>query len=132
MRYIPFLIVYFIQLALTFPKFQATCDRKTLYSYSLYFIHHLLDVFLFWSFLFLTTRTDYLLHILLVVIVAIHWLTYDNLCILTVIMNRQCGYPDEMWLDSLKNMLGLRTFSEYFLFIWLGVLVAYDVFMLQK
>ena len=132
MNYTIFFIVYLIQIALTFPKYQATCQKKTLYAYFLYFFHHLLDVFLFWSILFLTNRIDFLIHIFFVVIVSIHWLTYNNLCILTVIMNRECGYPDEMWLDSLKNMLGLRSLSEYFLFIWLGILVAYDIFMLKK
>lgn len=42
-------------------------------------------------------------------------------------MNRECGYPEEQWLDSLKNMLGLRSFNENFHFIWMFALTIQDV-----
>ncbi len=125
---INFAFIYLIQILLTFPTFYKTCERKTLYSYFLYFIHHLFDVFLFWSPFFLVTRKEFLLHIAIIVLIFIHWLTYDNKCIITVLMNRECGYPDEEWLDSLKNMLNLREVNEYFHFIWIGLLLAYDIY----
>ena len=97
-----------IQIFATFPKFKNTCKNPGIQTWLLYFAHHALDVFLFWSVLFLTTRTEFFLHLLAVIIVGIHWFTYDNKCIATVIMNRMCDYPDSEWLDSLKNMFGLR------------------------
>ena len=61
-------------------------------------------------------------------IVALHWITNDNNCIATEYMNRLCGYKEDQWLDSLKNMFDLRKYSEYFLFIWLGLLAVHDVY----
>jgi hypothetical protein len=36
-------------------------------------------------------------------------------------MNRECDYPEETWLDSLKNNLGLRNINEFFHFIWIAL-----------
>jgi hypothetical protein len=47
-------------------------------------------------------------------------------------MNRECKYPEEQWLDSLKNMIHLRDFSEYFHFIWIGGLLIYDIYQLLQ
>jgi hypothetical protein len=43
-------------------------------------------------------------------------------------MNRECGYPDDQWLDSIKNMLGLRAINEYFHFIWMFLLAGKDLY----
>jgi hypothetical protein len=127
MRWIVFASVILLQVALTLPRFINTCESKTPYTWTLYFGHHVLDVFLFWSFLFLTTPFEFALHLLILLGVVIHWYTYDNKCIITVLMNRKCGYPENQWLDSLKNMLGLRNLSENFHFIWMAILALQDV-----
>ncbi len=123
-----FLFFYTLQIFLTFPTFYNTCENKSLYSYFLYFTHHALDVFLFWAIFFLRTKIEYFIHILFVFIVFVHWIFYDNKCISTVWMNRECGYPEEQWLDSLKNMFHFRELNEYFHFIWVGLLLIYDVY----
>ena len=101
-----------------------TCENK---SYGLYFLHHAFDVFLFWAPLFLTTKFEYGVHFLSAVAVGIHWFMNGNRCVSTVVMNKWCNYPEDRWLDSLKNMLGLRSVNEYFHFIWIGALMFYDV-----
>lgn len=123
-----FILVYFLQIALTLPEFRQTCRQPQ--PWLLYFSHHILDVFLFWSPLFLRTRSDYIAHASATIIVIIHWLMNNNTCIMTTWMNKRCGYPEGDWLDSLKNMVGLRTRSEWFHFIWLGLLLGWDVWML--
>jgi len=119
--------VCLIQILVTLRHFLDTCQSKTAYTWFLYIFHHIFDVFLFWSFLFVTTPAEFGVHLFLLIGVGIHWLTYDNTCILTVLMNRECGYPDEQWLDSLKNMLGLRNFTEYFHFVWILLLALQDI-----
>ena len=134
MNYFFFLMVYLIQVLTTYPTFDATCmSTKTskLEPYILYFVHHLLDVYLFWSPLFLFTKVDAALHILAILVVAVHWITYNNRCVLTVVMNRSCAYNEGDWLDSLKNRLGLRAFNEYFHFIWLALAFLYDAYILR-
>ncbi len=116
-----------LQIFLTFPNFYNTCENKSLYAYFLYFTHHAFDVFLFWSIFFLRTKIEYLIHILFVFIIFVHWISYDNKCIVTVWMNRECGYPEEQWLDSLKNMFHLKEVNEYFHFIWLGLILVYEL-----
>jgi hypothetical protein len=131
MRWFVFFLVFGIQIILTLPRFYETCKTKSAYTWSLYFFHHLFDIFLFWSFLFLTTKFEFGLHLLILISVVIHWLTYDNKCIITVLMNRECGYPEEEWLDSLKNMFGLRNIHEYFHFIWMALLAFQDIYILD-
>ncbi len=126
-----FLFVFMLQILLTLPRFLQTCESKTLYTWSLYIFHHLFDVFLFWSFLFLTTKFEFGIHLLILIGVVIHWFSYDNKCIITVLMNRECGYPEDHWLDSLKNMLGLREINEYFHFIWMALLALLDIYKLN-
>jgi hypothetical protein len=128
MSWILFLFIVFFQISLTIRSFTKTCKNKSLYTWFLYFFHHVFDVFLFWSFLFLTTRLEFSLHLFMLTSVVIHWFTYDNKCILTVLMNRECGYPEDQWLDSIKNMLGLRKRTEYFHFIWMFILAIQDVY----
>jgi hypothetical protein len=123
-----FILVYFLQLALTAPRVRRTCRQPQ--PWLLYFAHHALDVFLFWSPVFLRTRPDYIIHALLVLLVGAHWALNNNRCIMTQWMNRRCGYPEDNWLDSLKNMFGFREYSEWFHFIWLGVLLGWDAWMI--
>jgi hypothetical protein len=126
-----FLIIFLLQIALTIKHLYKTCQSKTLSLWLLYITHHLLDVFLFWSFLFLTTKAEFTIHLVLLIIMCVHWISYGNKCILTVFMNRKCGYSEDKWLDSLKNMLGLRNISEYFHFIWIFILAAQDIYMIS-
>ena len=130
MRLDYFLVVFVIQIALTLPKFATTCATLNLENWGVYVFHHALDVYLFWSVLFLTTRLDFTLHLMSCVLVGLHWFFNNNLCVLTVYLNRKCGYNETDWLDSLKNKLGLRSLSEYFHFVWIGLLMAYDIMRL--
>jgi hypothetical protein len=123
-------IVLGIQILATIRRFISSCKHLSITTWGMFIIHHFLDVFLFWSFLFLTESVEFILHILLVIGVAIHWFSYENRCVATVFLNRLCGFPEDEWMDSLKNMTGLRNVSEYFQFIWLGILVVLDIYYL--
>ena len=132
MNWLIFSLVFSFQIILTIPNFIKTCQSKTFYTWFLYFFHHLLDVFLFWSFLFLTNKYEFLLHFILLILIVIHWATYDNKCILTVLMNRECGYSDEKWLDSIKNRLGLTYIYEHFHYIWMLLLAIQDIYQINS
>jgi hypothetical protein len=131
MRWTIFWIVYFLQIAVTFPNFVSQCEKLDVGQWILYFGHHLTDVFLFWSPLFVTTRSEHLLHILAVLATGLHWASNDNKCILTVLMHQRCGWSEEVWLDSLQNRTELRDVSEYFQFYWIGITLVYDVIRLS-
>ncbi len=127
MNTIAFLLIVLLQILVTIPDFLDQCNNLNIEAFAMYFSHHFLDVFLFWSPLFLQKKSEFILHILLVIIVTIHWLTYNNRCILTVYMNRVCGIDEDQWLDSLKNRFGLVNYSEYFHFHWIALVLLYDV-----
>lgn len=124
MRVLIFFLIFGIQIFLTIKDFVNLCVRP---SYLLYFAHHAFDVFLFWAPLFLVSKIEYGLHFLFALGVGIHWFMNDNKCVATVEMNKQCGYPEDQWLDSLKNMFNIRKYFEYFHFLWIGILMAYDL-----
>jgi hypothetical protein len=110
-----------LQLAITYPHFSQTCQGP---GSAVYIIHHFFDVFVFWSFLFLTTRTEHIVHLCTILGVVIHWLTNNYECIATTYMNELCGFPREQWLDSMVNRI--RPFY-YTHIVWLALLVAYDL-----
>jgi hypothetical protein len=126
MNWYIFFLVLFIQIALTFRTFTSTCSKLGVLTLIIYLLHHAYDVYLFWAPLFLEKAKEYLIHAIAAIGTGIHWFTYDNKCIATVILNKRCGYKEDEWLPSLKNMLGLRSITEYFQFIWMGILVFYD------
>lgn len=118
-----YLLLVIIQLAVTYPTFSATCSTANGIGGVVYLFHHFLDVYVFWAFLFLTTRREHLVHLLVIVMVAIHWLTNNYECIATTYMNHLCGYPRDTWLDSIVNRI--RPFY-YTHIVWLVALVGYD------
>lgn len=126
-----FMLFYVLQLSLSVPTFFTTCKQIDLPVLLLYFGHHLTDVFLFWGPLFMTNNYERALHLAFVLGVIVHWFTYNNRCIATVKLNEQCGYDEDQWLDSMLNHVNLRERSEYFQFLWLGVVVAYDIYYLR-
>lgn len=128
MKWTVFLGLYGLQIGLTIRPFTKSCLSLDFERWVIYLGHHLFDVFLVWSFLFLTKPIEFLAHFLLAIGVAIHWATNNNECELTVYMNKLCGYPADQWLDSIKNKLGLRSISEYFLFYWLAALLVQDLY----
>lgn len=131
MRWIVFVAIYLLQISLTFEKFWKRCPEMDWKRMVVYFTHHLLDVFLFWGFAFLTLQGEYIAHIFAVFIVLVHWIYNNNKCIATEYLNELCGWDRDRWLDSLKNMMGLRyVFGEYFHFLWLGIIVVWDAWKL--
>lgn len=128
MNWYIFLLVLLIQLTLTINDFINTCKNLGLLTILIYLAHHAYDVYLFWAPLFLQRAKEYLIHAFAAIATGAHWFTYDNKCIATVILNKRCGYKEDEWLPSLKNMLGLREIIEYFQFIWMGLLVFFDFY----
>jgi hypothetical protein len=127
-----FLIILAIQIIITLPNFIKTCKYFCSFTLLVYLFHHAYDVFLFWAPFFLNKAIEFSTHFLLALVTGLHWFMNDNNCIITEYMNELCGYRKDAWLDSIKNKLGLRSLNEYFQFIWVGLLMVYDGFMIRK
>jgi hypothetical protein len=123
-----FLFTYALQILVTAPRFLASCTPLGFEAICVYLAHHALDVYIFWGPLFLQTQAEFQTYILITALVGAHWFLNNNQCIATVYMNHLCGYPEADWLDSLKNRLGLRSFSEEFHFYWIGATLLYAIY----
>lgn len=131
MNWIIFWILYSLQILATFPKFLDRCKSKTLETYSLYFFHHGIDIYIFWAFLFLTEKIEYFYHLIFNALNLIHWISYGH-CFVTVYQNRLCGFKEHSNLNSIKNRLGLENFTEYFHSVWVGLHMIYDYFQFSS
>lgn len=126
-----FIIVLAIQIVITLPNFIKTCKSLCGFSLLVYLFHHAYDVYLFWGFLFFSKAIEFSSHILLSLVTGLHWFMNDNKCVLTEYLNNLCGYRKDVWLDSIKNRLYLRSINEYFQFIWIGLHIIYDSYRLR-
>ena len=99
-----FLLLLFIQIALTFKTFTSTCSNLGFLTLVIYLAHHAYDIYLFWAPLFLQKTKEYLIHAFAAIATGAHWFAYDNKCIATVILNKRCGYNINDWLPSLRPL----------------------------
>lgn len=117
-----YLAILLVQLVVTYPYFARTCASEN--TVFLYVLHHILDVYVFWGPFVLTTPVEFAIHALVIVGIAIHWITNNYECILTTLMNEQCGYPRKQWLDSLVDRLRPNNWTHI---VWLLVALSYDI-----
>ncbi len=117
-----FALLYGLQIAITYKRHASTCQDSSTGGFTLYAIHHLLDVYLFWAPLFLETAAEWRVYLVVAPLVLIHWATNKNLCVATVVMNRRCGFPEAQGLDSLKNRVGVPPSLQ---FAWIGAILLY-------
>jgi hypothetical protein len=131
MRWSVFGALLVVQLLLVMPHFIQSCASVTATSTAIYLLHHPLDIFLFWSPLFLTSYTDHVVHALVAIGVIIHWITNNSRCIVTVAINELCGWPQKDRLHSLKNMVLGRRYERYN-YLWLIGVVLYDFWVIFR
>lgn len=129
MRWGVYLVIVLLQLIVTFPRFLQTCEGLDAQRLVIYVGHHISDVYLFWSPLFVTTLPEALFHLMVVILIFIHWISYNNRCIVTVYLNQLCGYPEDVWFDSMLNRSALRNISDYYQFVWISVSVVLNFWL---
>ena len=123
MRWSVYAVILGFQLIVTLPRLHATCQGLDIWRFFIYISHHFLDVYVFWGFLFLQTRTEFLTHAVVIVLVAIHWFTNNYECILTTYLNDLCGYDHKAWLDSIVSRIGTGYIHTW----WVLVHAIYDI-----
>ena len=95
--------------------------------YPLLLLHHIVNIFA----QFLSRDKNVLLfYIFVPILVIFHWVTYKNKCILTEMVNRQCGiherFHDIWYLVGAKN---LKNYAEmhyvYLVVVWIIAVLRY-------
>lgn len=100
--------------------------NKNLSLYLFLYFHHVLALFLYIGWLS-ASKTILLFYVFLVLLIIVHWITNDQKCILTQIVNYYCelpdaeGFHDVFYLIGMKQQKWFNTFIYSYLFFALIV-----------
>lgn len=96
--------------------------------------HHISSGFLLYGWLF-NNKILLSLHIITVLVTAIHWITNNNKCALTVYINNECDWPENKPFHDILDMIGLKQIKSWnelwhYVFIILGMFISvYKLYM---
>lgn len=99
------------------------CDK--ICGHIMIYIHHILDIYIYiGGFLF-----NPVYHLICIIFVIIHWLTNDNKCIFTQIVNKKCypNYIEYKPFNDFSIMLGIQQRFENINYYYLLLMIIYDL-----
>lgn len=96
-------------------------------------LHHILNVFLMYGWLFDDKKIN-VIHILVVIGIIFYWKFNENKCNMTVEVNRECLWNEDEPFNDLLNMIGLKKLPMWneiihYLIIIIGGLISLYKFM---
>lgn len=104
----------FIQL---FEKDKDGYNLKKISILEFLFLHHVLAIYLYFG--WLAPTKGYLeIYVILVLVIIFHWMTNNQRCILTQIINWYCDYDDNEWFHDIFWFLGWKAKKWYDPFIY--------------
>jgi hypothetical protein len=116
--------IYDIQTNICFESHQS----PSLYLF-LYF-HHVVALFLYFGWLS-SSKTILLIYAFTVFLIILHWFTNNQKCILTQIVNYNCGLPDNEGFHDIFYFLGMKKQTWFNPFIY-TYLVLFLIISLYK
>tara|TARA_Y100000992_G_C21193301_1_gene456690 strand:+ start:549 stop:941 length:393 start_codon:yes stop_codon:yes gene_type:complete len=123
-------LVFFILLALisfSLDKYLNECSDEKVLINIMHFLHHTGAGYLYFGSLFFG---NYELHLFIIFLVSIGWITNDNRCIISDIYNKSCGYDLETPLRDITYYT--RKNFDISVYSLIGIIVLYDLFMIYK
>ena len=72
------------------------------------------------------------LHLLITIIVLIHWFIIDNKCIVTIITNKLCDYNVNDKFEDFLYLLNLSKYNKHFYYIIITMIIIIDIYMINK
>jgi hypothetical protein len=79
--------------------------------YPILLLHHVVNIFAQFGFL-CTDKNLLLIYLFTPILVMLHWKTNKNKCILTQMVNKQCGYK-HMYFRDIWFLLGFKNIPNY-------------------
>lgn len=126
-----FIIIYLIQISFAIQDYNNTCQNKNLYKFIILILHHILDVYLFFSVFFNQNNNEKYFHIIILFTLLFYWYFNDNKCDLTIYLNKLCKLEDEQrGLYSLVHLLQKSTKIYYLHSYLLITILSYYFFTL--
>jgi hypothetical protein len=122
--------LFFVVDIITNPCFSSA---KPIGLYLFLFFHHVVATFLYIGWI-AASKTILLIYVFLVWVIVVHWITNDQKCILTQIVNYYCGSPDDEGFHDIFYVIGMKQQSWFNAFIYSYLLLTsfyslYKVFL---
>ena len=94
----------------------------------LYIIHLYFSIYLYFGWIFFENKK---LHLLIVIIVLIHWF-FNKRCIITTITNKLCDYDKNDKFEDLLYKLNLIKYNKQIRYIIITIIIIIDIYMIKK
>lgn len=118
------LLILIIVAAIFFKLDHNGCNTE--YSDIVLYLHHFVNIFANFGWL---SNNRYVLYIYLAspLIVALHWFTNDNKCVLTQLHNRLCHQHEDKMFDDIFNIIALKKYNwwnRWGHYLYLGIAMS--------
>ena len=131
MKWNKLMIIFIIQIFIASLRYMKTCKCKNVYNFIILFLHHLLDVLVFFGIFFIENKTENMYHLILISLIMLHWFTNNYRCELTVYLNNLCKEDEDTWLYSIVYHLHKYTNIYYLHTFWIVFLIFYNLIKLR-
>ena len=120
------LFIYFCLIQYLIDRYQNPCETNI--GESLLLFHHFVSGYIYLGgFLF-----NPLYHLIICIIVLIHWITNNNKCELTVITNKYCEYQENKKFNDTLQILHISTINQNIYWYLLPAIILYDLYIILK
>lgn len=123
--YFLYLLLFFSFLSFLIDIYDNPCfyQQRSLGLYLFLFGHHFLALFLYFGWLS-SSPTILLLYCFTVFIIILHWITNDQKCVLTQVVNYYCNLPDREGFHDIFYYIGFKQKSWFNNFIYSYLIIA--------
>lgn len=108
-------------------------QTKNLGLYLFLYFHHVLALFLYIG--WLSNSVNVLLfYCFFLVLIVLHWITNDQKCVLTQIVNYYCGFPDEEGFHDIFYFVGMKqkTWFNTFIYSYLFFVFVLSIYKIKE
>jgi hypothetical protein len=98
--------------------------RTTAGLYVFLFFHHFLAAFLYIGWIS-NSKFILIFYCLFVIVIVLHWITNEQKCILTQIINYYCKFPDEEVFHDIFYFIGMKKQTWFNTFIYAYIFVSF-------
>jgi hypothetical protein len=121
-----FLFFYLLQICITLPNFKS-CNNINFITVSIFLLHHMVDVYGYFGIFINETLFDYQFHLVMILLILLHWYTNNYSCTVTVKLNELCNRDLNTWEYNIVGLLSEYT-NIYYLHTYILIgLVLYDL-----
>jgi hypothetical protein len=117
------LILSFLFFVMDIATNKCFLQPKSFGLYLFLYFHHIVALFLYIGWLS-ASKTILFIYLFLVFIIVVHWVTNDQKCILTQIVNYYCGLPDAEGFHDIFYLTGMKQQEWFNSFIYSYLLIA--------